>query len=209
LLSAAAQLAPGPDLRIRARGTATGVNLDIPYARAEGREPRLEDDEAAPYRTSGVLDLRFGLQDRQLDGTVDLQRVTKPLLERAFGALELESARSALSWLELSERFGVRPTRGKIWISNNLLSAEFDWERLWLHVAYSSPAPWDLIIDTFFIAGRIATVPTVGASIINIVNSAVRRFSVGNIIDRAVIESGVEGALDQLDPFVVGDRASD
>jgi hypothetical protein len=202
LLDAVAQVSPDRDLRVRTRGTATHVNLDIPYARVEGREPRLDEAGEGPYRTSAVLDLRFGLRDRQLDGTIDLQRVTKKLLERAFGALELESARSALKWLELSERFGVRPTKGKIWISNNLLSAEFDWQRLWIHVAYRSAAPWDVIVDTFFIVGRIATVPTVGASIINIVNSAVRRFSIGNIIDRSVSESGVLGLLGRMDPYL-------
>lgn len=202
LLDAALQVTPDRDVRLRTRGTGTRLNLDIPYASVEGRSPRLDPEGDGPYTTSGVLDLRFALRERQLNGTVDLERVTKPQLERAFGALELESAKSALKWLELSERFGVRPTEGKIWINNNLLSAEFDWERLWLHVSYQSPAPWDLVVDTFFIVGRLATVPTVGASIINIVNSAVRRFSIGNLIDRAVVTSGLVELLVGLDDVV-------
>lgn len=205
LLDAAVQLTPDRDLQARARGTATRINLDIPYAAVEGRAPNLDEGGRGPYTTSGVLDLRFALRDRQINGTADLERVTKKLLERAFGALELESARSALKWLELSERFGVRPTKGKIWISNNLLSAEFDWERLWIHVAYRSPAPWDILVDTFFIAGRLATVPTVGASIINIVNTAIRRFSIGNIIDRMVVESGLLDVLAPLDPYLASE----
>lgn len=203
LLDLAMQLTAEPNVRARLRGTATGVNLDIPYAAVFGTEADLEVPN--PFTTSAVLDLRFDLDERTLDGTADLARVTEPLLERAFGALELESARRALAWLRRAERLGVRPRRGRIWIRNNLLSAEFDFQRLWLHVAYQSPVPWDVLLDTVLIPGRLVTIPIAGAPVINIVNSAVRRFSIGGLVDAYVRESGALELLDLLAPRLLED----
>lgn len=184
LMDLAVQLTAEPNLRLRLRGTLTGINLDIPYALVEDRPADLSPNN--PYTTSMVLDFGLGLKERKLDGTADLLRVTEPLLLRAFGALELESAKAALVWLRQAEVLGVRPTRGKIWVKNNLLSVGFDWQRLFVHVAYRNPIPklWLLIVDTALIPGRWVTIPTVGASVINIVDNAVRRFSIGGILDR-------------------------
>jgi hypothetical protein len=209
LADLAIQLTADQNLRGRIRGTGTSLNLDVPYAAVVGRDPEPDPEGTGAHTTSAVMDLRFGARERSLAGTIDLLRVTEPMLRRAFGALELESAQRALDVLEFSERVGVRPTRGKIWIANNLLSAEFDWQRLWLHVAYKSAWPWDILLDTFLIVGRTVTVPTLGASIVNIVNSAVRRFSIGAILVRVLDDSGLRSALGVIAEYVTLDDESE
>ncbi len=201
LLESALQLTPGGDLRLRVRGTATKVNLDHPYAIVQGREPKRDPKGTGPLTTSAILDLSYGLLERQLNGSVDLLRVTRSLLELGFGCDRGDRSAACRS-LATSERFGVRPTKGRIWIANNLLSATFDWQRLWLHVHYESGRPLDLLVDTIQIFGRLITVPTAGASIINVVNSAFRRTSVGSVVDRYVEQLGLPQLIEAADPYL-------
>lgn len=183
----ALQLSPDLDVRMRMRGVATRLNLDIPYAQAKGVPPVTDPDEVESYRATGTLDLSFALRERAINGKIDVLQVSLPQVDRLFGALDPKGESPAVGALRISERAGVRPVAAKIWISQNLLNVQFDWQRLWVHVSYKSWRPWDLLIDTILIPGRLVLVPTLGGLyVIPLVNNAIRRLGIGNVIDSMV-----------------------
>ena len=181
LFDMAVQVTPQLDLQTRVRGTMTDLNLDIPYAKAKG-VPRVEDPrEQAEYLASGVMDFEFGLNQRALDGQIDVVRLSKPLVERLFGAFDPSGQSSAAEALGYSEIAAVRPVAAKIWVAQNLLNVQFEWERV---LGFDDPAPWWVALDTVLFAPRIVSAWVLGGAwVIPTVNNSVKRASVFNFLD--------------------------
>ncbi|MEM7678497.1 MAG: hypothetical protein AAF449_21105, partial [Myxococcota bacterium] len=86
-------------------------------------------DQKADYRATGVMDFEFGLNERALQGQMDVLKVSRPLVQRLFGALDPTGESSATEALRYSELGAVNPVAAKIWISQNLLNVQFEWDR--------------------------------------------------------------------------------
>ena len=203
LADMALQLTPDLDVRVRARGTVTNINLDIPYALATGGTPETDPAAKDKYATSATLDLSFALKERSLNGRVEISKLSEALVQRLFGGLNLSGGGGALRALGMSERVGVRPVAAKVWIANNLLNVQFDWRRLWLHVYYDSWNPLWLVVDSALIFLRPAVIPTLGGLyVIPTVNGAIRRFSLSDFIDQALETSQADQKLLALAPYL-------
>lgn len=203
LADMALQLTPDLDVRVRARGTVTNLNLDIPYALANGRAPETDPAAKEKYTTSATLDLAFALKERSLNGRVEISKLSQALVQRLFGGLALSGGGGALRALGMSERVGVRPVAAKVWIANNLLNVQFEWRRLWLHVYYDSLAPWWLLVDTALIFLRPAVIPTLGGLyVIPTMNGAIRRLPLSGFIEQALAQSQAEQKLLALAPYL-------
>ena len=181
LFDAALQATPDLDIKTRIRGTMTDLNLDIPYAKAKGIEPVSNPDETADYLASGVMDVEFGLNQRALEGRVDVVRLSRALVERFFGALDPSGRSSAAEALGYSEIAAVRPVAAKLWIAQNLLNVQFEWERV---LGFDDPAPWWLALDAVLFAPRLVSAWILGGAwVIPTVNNSVKRASVFNFLD--------------------------
>lgn len=194
------QITPDLDLRARARGTVTELNLDIPYVLAAGK-PASEATEGDEYTTSAVMDLSFALKTRSLNGRIEITKVSLPLVERLFVGLDLSGGGGALRALSLSERVGVRPVAAKVWIAQNLLNVQFDWQRLWVHAYF--PSLWLSPIDFALIFLRPALIPTLGGLyVIPTVNGAIHRLSLSGFLDPILEQQQLEARLQALGPYV-------
>jgi hypothetical protein len=204
----AVQFTPDQNVRMRMRGTITDLNIDLPYAMAKRVEPISDPDEKEDYRVSGQMDFEFSLKQRAVNARVDLTKVKLPLLRTVFGAV-LSAESPALWALEVAQMSGVRPTSGKIWISNNLLSVSFDWERLWVHMSLDQETFMGKVLDAFLILGRWALIPTLGGYVIKTVNETIRNFSISAVLDDAIGRARVEDQLRFLEGRVIAaDRAA-
>ena len=206
----ALQLTGDLNLRTRMRGTLTALNLDVPYAAAKGIPAVTKASQKELYKASATMDMAFALRERSVNGRVDVLRLSKPLVERLFGAIDPTGESAAVRALALSERAGVRPTSAKIWISHNLLNAQVDWERLWVHLHYESAHPVDLLLDTFFFFVRPVLIPTLGGLyVIPSVNAPIHRISISSDLEQAIRDSGLEAKLQGLaDHVISGERAA-
>ena len=181
LFDVALQVTPELDMKTRMRGTMTDLNLDIPYARAKGISAVTDPDEKAEYLASGVMDFEFGLNQRTLDGQLDVVRLSRALVDRLFGALDPSGKSSAAEALGYSELAAVRPVSAKIWIAQNLLNVQFEWERV---LGFDDLAPWWLALDTVLLAPRVVSAWILGGAwVIPTVNNSVKRASVFNFLD--------------------------
>lgn len=183
----ALQLSPDLDVRMRMRGVATRLNLDIPYAQARGLERVTDPDDIESYRATATMDLAFGLRERAISGNIDVLEVSLPQVERLFGAVDPKGNSPAVGALGMSEVAGVRPVAAKIWIAQNLLSVQFDWQRLWLPLAHGRTSAGEVIADAFLTPLRMVAIPTLGGLyIIPLVNNAIRRVGIGNVLDSTI-----------------------
>ena len=181
LFDVAVQVTPKLDLKTRLRGTLTDLNLDIPYAAAKGITPVNDPDEKAEYLASGIMDVEFGLNQRAIEGQMDVVRLSRALVDRFFGALDPSGQSSAAEALRFSEFAAVRPVAAKLWIAQNLLNVQFEWERV---LGFDDFAPWWLVVDTALFAPRIVSAWVLGGAwVIPTVNNSVKRASVANFID--------------------------
>ena len=181
LFDVALQVTPELDVKTRLRGTMTDLNLDIPYARAKGIAPVTAPDEKAEYLASGVMDFELALNERALEGQIDVVRLSRPLVDRFFGALDPSGESSAARALGYSEIAAVRPVSAKLWIAQNLLNVQFEWERV---LGFDDWAPWWLVVDTVLLAPRVVSAWILGGAwVIPTVNNSVKRASVFNFLD--------------------------
>lgn len=205
----AVQLTPDRDVRVRLRGTMTDLNVDVPYATAKGIRPVTDPDDKEDFRVSGQMDVELALAQRTVNARIDLVKLSLPLVRRAFGAMLLEDG-PAVSALEIAQYAGVRPESGRIWVSNNLFNASFDWERLWLHVSADQESIGGKVADTILVLARWLLIPTLGGYVINTVNNAVRNFSISAVLEQIIEENRVEDYLRPLEGRVIAaDRARD
>jgi hypothetical protein len=203
----AVQFTPDQNVRVRLRGTITDLNIDLPYAMAKGIEPVTDPDDKEDYRVSGQMDFEFSLKQRAVNARVDLTKVKLPLLRTVFGAV-LAADSPALWALEVAQISGVRPTSGKVWISNNLLSVNFDWQRLWVHMSLDQQTFMGKVLDAVLILGRWALIPTLGGYVIKTVNETIRNFSISAVLDDVIGQVRVDEKLRFLEGRVIAaDRA--
>lgn len=206
----ALQLTTDLDVKLRMRGTMTNLNLDRPYALAKGIEPVADPDKKEKYRASATFDLAVGVRDRVVNGNMDVFKISRPLVERLFGALDPTGESAAVRAIAMSERVGLRPVGAKVWIAHNLLNAQFDFERLWAHVHYESASPLDLLIDTATIFLRPVLIPTLGGLwVIPTMNGVIKRVSLSNVIDPYLDEMGIDRSLSQIRPYVAATTRGD
>ncbi len=202
LYDMALQLTPDLDIKAHIRGTFTNLNLDIPYALATGRVPDTSE-EGEKYQTSATMDLSFALKERTLNGRIEITKLSQALVKRLFGGLALSGGGQAVEALGWSERAGVRPVAAKIWIAQNLLNVQFEWDRLWLHVYYPELTPLKIAMDTALLFLRPFVIPTFGGLyIIPTVNGTVHRLSLSSFLDQALAEQQPEVRLQALTPYV-------
>ncbi|MEL7368821.1 MAG: hypothetical protein AAFN74_07910, partial [Myxococcota bacterium] len=206
LFDLAVQATPQLDLLTRLRGTVTDINLDIPYAQAKGLEPVTGEDKKK-YRATGVLDFEFGLNERALQGQMDVLKVSRALVQRMFGAWDPNGNSSASEALRYSELAAVRPKAAKIWISQNLLNVQFEWDS-----ALGFEDPLWLPIDVVLLAPRLVSAWILGGAwVIPTVNNTVKRVSVFNFLGPAldVPLARTSAALANLRSRVVSSEALD
>ena len=152
------------------------------------------------------MDITFALRDRAVDGRVEVVRLSLPLVERMFGAMDPSGDSQAVSALGISERAGVRPISATVWIAESLLNVQFDWDRLWLHVSYKSWSPFDILLDTVLIVARPVLIPTLGGLyVIPTVNGAVRRLALANVLEPMIQAFRLEETLRTVEPWVMGE----
>ncbi len=199
----ALQLTPDLDILMRLRGTVTNLNLDQPYAMAKGIDPVRDPDEKDRYRASATFDLEFGVRDRVVNGNMDVFKISRPLVERLFGALDPSGTSSAVFAISVSESVGLRPVGAKVWIAHNLLNAQFEFKRLWIHASYESASPGDLFLGTMLIFLRPALIPTLGGLwVVPTINGVIRRISLSNVIDPYLEQMAIDRKLAVIRPYV-------
>lgn len=199
----ALQLTPDLDILMRMRGTVTNLNLDQPYAMAKGIDAVADPDEKERYKASATFDLELGVRDRVVNGNMDVFRISRPLVERLFGALDPSGESSAVQAITISESVGLRPVGAKVWIAHNLLNAQFEFKRLWIHAHYDSASPADLFLGTVLIFLRPVLIPTVGGLwVVPQINGVVRRISLSNVIDPYLEQMALDRKLAVLRPYV-------
>lgn len=195
------QLSPDENFRARVRGAVTELNTDLLYAKVRDLAP-VVGRAKADYLLSGTMALGFSFRERALNAELDLKnsrgRGLRPVVARIMGLSDSEGAQSAVGALALSDRAGVRPTRMRVWISQNLLNLTFDWTRLYFHVHYESAGITDLVVDSILPFIRPVLIPTLGTWVIRKVNGGVRRFSVSNILDEKLAASPMGHWLEVL-----------
>ncbi len=198
----AVQFTSDQNVRMRLRGTITDLNMDIPYAMANGIEPVSDPKEKEDFRISGQMDLEFALKQRAVNARVDVTKLSLPLVRRVFAALRLSDSR-ALDALEMAQYVGVRPQSGKVSISNNLLTVNFDWERLWVHMSLNQETFWLKLLDGVLVVARWALIPTAGGYVIKTVNETIRNFSISAVLDDLIGQARVEDELRFLEGRVI------
>jgi hypothetical protein len=193
---------------MRLRGTITDLNVDLPYAIIKGVQPVTDPEDKEDYRVTGQMDLEFALKQRAVNARIDLTKLKLPLVRRVFATMDLpDRARSAL---EMAQLVGVRPESGKIWIANNLLNVNFDWERLWLHVSLDQESFLGKTADVLLFPFRFLAIPTVGGYVIKTVNDTIRDFSISAVLDDVIGQARVEQHLRVLEGRVIAaDKAPD
>src|SRR5262245_30427518 len=108
----------------------------------------------------------------------------------------------------MAQLVGVRPTSGKIWIANNLLNVNFDWQRLWVHASLDQEKFLGKALDVVLVPFRFLLIPTLGGYVINTVNETIRDFSISAVLDDAIGQARVEDQLRFLEGRVIAaDRA--
>lgn len=199
----ALQLTPDLDILMRMRGTVTNLNLDQPYAMAKGIAPVEDPEEKDRYRASATFDLELGVRDRVVNGNMDVFKISRPLVERLFGALDPSGTSAAVQAISISESVGLRPVGAKVWIAHNLLNAQFDFQRLWVHAHYESAWPTDLLVGTVLIFLRPVLIPTVGGLwVVPTMNGVIRRISLSNVIDPYLEQMALDRKLAVIRPYV-------
>lgn len=193
LADMALQITPDLDLRVRLRGTATDLNLDIPYAAAKKIAPVTEGKE--DYLASATMDFEFGLRERVINGRMEVLKISLPLVQRMFGAMDPSQTSGAVQALDASERLGLRPVAATAWISQNLLNVQFEWEQLFFHIYYPSLNPLWLVVDTALIALRPVTALVGGAWIIQTVNGALNRVPFGSYLETVLAQTRPQAKL--------------
>lgn len=196
LSNMALQITPDLDLKLRLRGTASDLNLDIPYAAAKGIAPVSDPDDKQAFLASLTMDMEFGLRERVVNGRMDVQKVSLPLVQRFFGAMDPSQTSGAVRALDLSERFGLRPVAATAWISQNLLNVQFAWEQLFFHIYYPSSNPFWLVVDTALIVLRPLTSFVGGAWVIQTVNGALSRVPFGSYLETVLSQKRPEALLE-------------
>jgi hypothetical protein len=200
----AVQVTSDLNVRIRQRGTITKLNLDIPYAQAKKIAPVRDPKEKEEYQVSGTVDLRFLLHERVVTMKLDLTSLRKPTLDRLLGYLDpraenpgMDRARWALA---VSETVGLKPTAGQFTISQNLVSMNVEWKRVWW-------PQWLGGWTSFFTLFRLVTIPVVGSIIVGNVNGALgERTSIGPFIVSAIEGLGLE---EKLETYLAGRVAAE
>lgn len=194
----ALQVTPTLDVRARTRGTVTNLNMDVPFALVDDRAPE-EDDR---FVSTATLDLSFALQERVVNGRIQVTKLSIDLVKRALVTVA-SAGPGVLTALSSGEFFGVRPTGAQVWISENLLNAELEWQTQWLRVrggwwALAEPVMWPL--------RNVVLIPTLGSNyVIPTVNGAIKRLSLSGFIDQALDAAQPEVALQTLTPHVRAD----
>lgn len=196
LADIAVQFTADQNVRARIRATVTDLNLDLPYAAANGIPPVTDPKRKDDYRISATMDFKFALRERSLNGTIDLSKLRKPTVERLIGAMDPKrknaGIQNAVLALDMSETVGLRPTSGKIWFSQNLMGMRIDWQRMPFQLKFKSPGeyvswkgPLELIADTAFVFLRPVFMLTAGSFIVDSVNNAIDKLSVTPWIEQA------------------------
>ena len=164
------QLGGEDDVRLRMRMTATDLNMDILTAKKVGSE--LSKGLARnDFLFSGVSDIKFDIGEQVINGTVDVSKVSIPLVLRLVDFADPEGLDSGLQNLKsaLDKTFGSRWVQFffaeylggmKVWIKENLLNQSFVWDRPWIDdfridfLQTELPNPVPAVIRTLNVASR-------------------------------------------------------
>lgn len=198
----ALQLTADRNIRVRTRAAVTDLNLDVPYALATQKRPVQDPAEKQKYRISGVMDFELAVKERSVNAKVDLVKLSIEQVERLFGTIDPSGDSPAVDALEYAWVAGVRPRSGQLLITQNLLSVGFDWERLWIP-ALDREGFVGKLSDLALALPRVLLIPSLGAWVINTVNGAIRRVSVGNVLDSVISASPLERWMRALEGTVV------
>lgn len=215
LADIAVQVTADQNVRARIRATVTDLNIDLPYAAANGIPPVSDPDRKDDYRISATMDFKFALRERSLNGTIDLSKLRKPTVERMIGAMDPKKKnagiQNAVFALDMSETVGLRPTSGKIWISQNLMGMSLDWQRMPFQLKFKSPGeylswrgPIELIVDGAFVFLRPVFMLTAGSFIVDSVNNAFDKFSVSPWIEQSARALAIDEVFAKLPLKVTG-----
>ena len=180
LFDVALQVTPKLDVKTRASG-----HDDRPQSRHSlrpGQRHRCGDRPRGKDRLSGQRNhgLRVWSQSASPRGQIDVVRLSKPLVDACSGrSTHREKARRPKpSAIRRSPRFDR--WRRKIWIAQNLLNVQFEWERV---LGFDDPAPWWVVLDALLFAPRLVSALCWGRLGHPTVNNTVKRASVFNFLN--------------------------